>query len=61
MEKRLLSVAEAAEWLGMSQSFIYRAVESDLIPCIRMGRAIRFDIKALEEWLDEDDEDLGNK
>jgi excisionase family DNA binding protein len=57
MEKRLLSVAEAAEWLGLSQSYLYKLVEADAIPHIRFGRAIRFDIKELEEWLKEDTED----
>ena len=57
MEKRLLSIVEAAEWLGLSQSYLYKLVESDQIPHIRFGRAIRFDIKELEEWLKEDSED----
>lgn len=57
MEKRLLSIIEAAEWLGLSQSYLYKLVEADAIPNIRFGRAIRFDIKELEEWLKEDTED----
>ena len=57
MEKRLLSIVETAEWLGISQSFLYKLVESEAIPHIRLGRAIRFDIKELEEWLREDTED----
>ena len=57
MEKRLLSIIEAAEWLGLSQSYLYKLVESEQIPHIRFGRAIRFDIKELEEWLKEDTED----
>jgi excisionase family DNA binding protein len=57
MEKRLLSIIEAAEWLGISQSFLYKLVESEAIPHIRLGRAIRFDINKLEEWLREDTED----
>ena len=57
MEKRLLSIIEAAEWLGLSQSYLYKLVESAQIPHIRFGRAIRFDIKELEEWLKEDSED----
>jgi len=57
MEKRLLSIVEAAEWLGLSQSYLYKLVESEQIPHIRFGRAIRFDIKELEEWLKEESED----
>jgi len=60
MEKRLLNIAEAGEWLGLSESFLYKLVEDDSIPHIRIGRAIRFDIKLLEEWIKEDsDEEEG--
>jgi excisionase family DNA binding protein len=59
MEKRLLNIAEAGEWLGLSESFLYKLVESDSIPCIRFGRVIRFDIKELEAWLREDEEEEG--
>lgn len=56
MEKRLLNIAEAAEWLGLSESFLYKLVEACAIPHIRFGRAIRFDVKLLEEWIKEDAE-----
>lgn len=54
MEKRLLSIVDTAEWLGISQSYLYRLVEAGAIPHIHFGRAIRFDIKQLEVWLGED-------
>lgn len=53
MEKRLLSVAETAELLGISQSFLYKLAESESIPHIRLGRAIRFDIRQIDAWLEE--------
>jgi len=60
MEKRLLNIAEAGEWLGLSESFLYKLVEADAIPHIRFGRVIRFDVKLLEEWIKEDsDEEQG--
>jgi excisionase family DNA binding protein len=52
MEKRLLSVAETAELLGISQSFLYKLAESESIPHIRLGRAIRFDIRQIDVWLE---------
>ena len=51
MERRLLSIVEAAEWLGLSQSYLYRLVENGAIPHLRFGRVIRFDINELDEWL----------
>jgi len=52
MEKRLLSVAETAGLLGISQSFLYKLVNSESIPHIRLGRAIRFDIRQIDVWLE---------
>ena len=57
MEKRLLNIAEAGEWLGLSESFLYKLVEADAIPHIRFGRVIRFDVKLLEEWIKEDSDE----
>jgi excisionase family DNA binding protein len=53
VEKLLLSVAETAELLGISQSFLYKLTESESIPHIRLGRVIRFDKRQLEAWLSE--------
>jgi excisionase family DNA binding protein len=51
MEKRLLSVAEASQLLGMSESFLYKLAESKAIPHLRLGRAVRFDIIKIDTWL----------
>jgi excisionase family DNA binding protein len=63
MEKRLLSIAEAAQLLGISQSFLYKLAESKSIPHLRLGRAVRFDVAQIDAWLrrhsvgEEDEED----
>ena len=51
MEKRLLSVAEASQLLGMSESFLYKLAESKAIPHLRLGRAVRFDVSQIDTWL----------
>jgi excisionase family DNA binding protein len=51
MEKRLLSVDEAAQLLGISQSFLYKLAESKAIPHLRLGRALRFDVLKIDTWL----------
>lgn len=51
MEKRLFSVAEASQLLGMSESFLYKLAESKEIPYVRLGRALRFDISQIDSWL----------
>jgi excisionase family DNA binding protein len=51
MEKRLLTVTETAQLLGMSESFVYKLAESKEIPYLRLGRAVRFDLLQIDAWL----------
>ena len=55
MHKRFLSVKEAAEYLGLSSHFLYKLVAQKGIPFTRFGKgkAIRFDMKKLEHWIEE--------
>jgi excisionase family DNA binding protein len=53
MEKRLVSIGEAAQFLGVSTSFLYHKVCAGQMKHVRIGRAIRFDLKALERFIDE--------
>lgn len=47
----LLTVREAAELLNISSRTLYAHVETNRIPCLRIGRAVRFDREALIEFL----------
>jgi excisionase family DNA binding protein len=47
----LLSVGDAATYLKVSHSLIYKYVEQMKIPHIRIGGRIRFDQSALAEWI----------
>jgi excisionase family DNA binding protein len=48
----LLTPAEAAALLSVKTSWIYEAVRTGRLPCLRLGRHIRFTRAMLEEWLD---------
>lgn len=48
----LLTPAEAAALLSVKTSWIYEAVRTGRLPCLRLGRHIRFTQGMLEEWLD---------
>ena len=48
---RLLSVGDAAAYLNVSRSLIYKYVEDMLIPHIKIGGRIRFDPSELSEWI----------
>jgi excisionase family DNA binding protein len=53
LDSPLLTPAEAAELLAVKPSWIYEAVRSGTLPCLRIGRHIRFTRAMLEEWLQE--------
>jgi excisionase family DNA binding protein len=47
----LLTPHQAAELLNVKTSWIYEAVRTGRLPCLRLGRHIRFTQAMLEEWL----------
>jgi excisionase family DNA binding protein len=49
---KLLTVEEVAAMLKMSRQALYEAVRKGLVPAVRIGRRIRFDLDALETWLE---------
>ena len=49
----LLRPAEEAELLSVRPSWIYEAVRNGTLPCLRIGRHIRFTRPMLEERLAE--------
>jgi excisionase family DNA binding protein len=50
--ENLLNSQQVAELLGMSKVWVYKAVESGLLPFYRVGDAIRFDPKEIEAYLE---------
>ena len=51
LDTPLLTPAQAAELLSVRPSWIYEAVRTGSLPCLRIGRHIRFTRPMLEEWL----------
>ena len=51
LDSPLLKPEQAAELLAVRTSWIYEAVRTDRLPCLRIGRHIRFTREMLEEWL----------
>lgn len=49
----LLRPEQAAELLSVKTSWVYDAVRTNKLPCLRVGRHIRFTRAMLKEWLDE--------
>jgi excisionase family DNA binding protein len=53
LDNPLLKPDQAAELLAVRTSWIYEAVRTNRLPCLRVGRHIRFTREMLEEWLRE--------
>lgn len=53
LDSPLLKPQQAAELLAVRTSWIYEAVRTNRLPCLRIGRHIRFTREMLEEWLRE--------
>ena len=45
---KLLTVKEAAEFLRLKPRTIYAKVKDGLLPCVRIGKSIRFEHEALK-------------
>ena len=51
--RRLLNVREAAQYLGLEVDTVYRKARLREVPCVKVGRALRFDVKALERFIEQ--------
>lgn len=48
----LLDAKDAAELLSVPESWIRAEARADRVPHVRLGRYVRFERAALEQWLD---------
>lgn len=53
IKQRLMSIPEAAIYLGTTESRIRTAVSRQELPAIRIGKFIRLDVQQLERWIEE--------
>ncbi|MBI2071196.1 MAG: helix-turn-helix domain-containing protein [Elusimicrobia bacterium] len=51
-EKRLLSPEKLAEYLDVSRKTIYRWAVCGIIPCVRLGKSLRFDKAEIDQWIE---------
>lgn len=50
-EKVLLTVPEAARRLSLGRTTAYQLVRRGELPSVRLGRAVRVPVHALDEWI----------
>lgn len=48
----LLSARDAAQALSLSPRKLWSLTAGGEIPCVRIGRAVRYDLADLREWID---------
>lgn len=51
MVERWLSVTEIAEHLGIKKDTIYKWVRTTGIPCHKVGRLLKFQVKEVDKWV----------
>ena len=51
--KRLLNVREAAKYLGLEVDTVYKKSRLRELPSVKVGRALRFDVKALDRFVEQ--------
>ncbi|MCD6394667.1 MAG: helix-turn-helix domain-containing protein [Planctomycetes bacterium] len=49
----LLTPSELSKKLKVSKATVYRWTHEQYIPHIKIGRSVRFDEKAVEQWIEE--------
>ena len=51
--RRLLNVREAAQYLGLEVDTVYKKARLREVPYVKVGRALRFDVKALDRYIEQ--------
>ncbi len=50
--RRLLNVREAAQYLGIVVATLYKKTRLRELPSVKVGRALRFDVRALDQYIE---------
>ncbi len=53
LTRRLISVQEAADYIGLSPDTVYTMVSQKRIPFVKVGRRTMLDVGLLDDWLKE--------
>jgi excisionase family DNA binding protein len=53
MPRRLLTLTEDAEYLGLTDKALSNQVHRRQIPFVKVGRNLRFDLRQLDQFIDD--------
>lgn len=48
---RLIGIKEAARWLGVNETTLYKMTYQRKVPHVKVGRLTKFDPVKLQEWI----------
>ena len=51
MERRYLGIRDCSDYLGITRGTLYVWVCHRKIPYLKVGRLVKFDLRAIEGWL----------
>lgn len=51
VEPLLLTAKQAAEYLALSESSHYRATRAGDLPCVNLGRLVRYNLAEIRAWI----------
>ncbi len=49
--RRLVSIQEAGDYLGLSVHTVYTMVSQRRVPFVKVGRLVKFDLALLDAWI----------
>jgi excisionase family DNA binding protein len=52
MNEKLVGLKEVADHLGMSESFVQKAIYRHDLPVWRVGRRVRFRLSEIDAWIE---------
>ena len=52
MQKRLLTIKEASEYLGISANTLYSWVSQKKIDYVKIGRLTKFDLRVIDKFIE---------
>ncbi len=52
MQKRLITIKETSEYLGISVNTLYSWVSQKKISYVKVGRLTKFDLRVLDRYID---------
>ena len=53
LQPLLLNIPQVAKMLSLSRTKVYELIETEGLPVMRFGRAVRVSLTALQQWLDQ--------